>query len=246
MKRNFKSRFLLALSCIVIALVSISTLAFTYPSSGSRTSSGSSSWIFIPLVVLAIGAGALVYTQRRRASKEANKAKSGDIKVSTVIQQKLLPDEKPIGQLNNGRADFVATNKRLLRFSSGGFQPLDYVQISDVSYKTSSSKKLAARVAIGLCMIVMLLITIFIWISAFDESVRNVSITDAIIITVVAAGIGVIGFMAATRDFGFYQVESTAYDKANLKSWQITRPPAYFGNANVDEFVKTVKEQLKT
>ena len=243
-----KLKFLLCwlITSIILTMIPQIALAFTYPNPRRTTNSGDSSWILIPIAVIVVGFVVMIYFQRRKASKEAAKGTQADIKVSSVVQAKLLPNEKPIRQLNIGRSDFVATDKRLLRFSAGGFQSMEYTNISGISYKTSPGKKLAARIVIGLCMILLIWITIFIWISVFDHSVSNVDVMDAIIITVVTVGIGIIGVMGASRDFGFYQVESKAIDQGALKSWQITRPPLYFGNINVDEFVKTVKEHIKT
>jgi hypothetical protein len=233
---------------LVISIIPQTALAFTYQSSNHRTEtdSGDSSWIFIPIIILAIGFIVMIYYQRIKTKKDAWNGDQTEINVSSVVQDKLLPNEKPIRKLTNKHSDFVATNKRLLRFSAGRFEPIDYNNISTVSYKTSRGRKIATRVIIGFCMIMMLWITLAIWAALFDSSVTNVSLTDVIIITLVCSGIWVVGIMAASQDFGYYQIESKVYNQTNLKSWQIIRPPWYFGNINVDEFIKTVKKQITT
>lgn len=176
------------------------------------------------------------------------------LKFPRVVQEKLLPDEKPVRQLASGRSNFVATNKRLLRFSAGGFEPLDYQKISAVSYQTSPSDR-TVRIIIGFALIMLLLLTIGTWIytliyifsplriSIFSASVRT-SVTDAVIITLACGVNGVIGIISAARHMDYYQIESKTYDQINNKSWQITRRPWYLGNSDVEEFVKTVKEQI--
>jgi len=251
---KYKWRFLFGWVITFVGLIIIpqSALAYTYPGSGDTNDSGFK-WIFILLAILVIGIAVTAYIKRRQANRISG-ASSGQnrngmpptIKVSSVVEEKLLPGEKAIRQISSGRSDFVATDKRLLRFSAAGCEPIEYAKMSDVSYKTSPGKILAVRIIIGFCVLVMVWVTGVIWISAFDSSVSNVSVTDAIIITLVCIGVIALGLLGASRDFGYYQIESQTYDQATLKPWRITRPPGYWGNAGVDEFIKTMKERITT
>jgi hypothetical protein len=220
-------------------------MAYTYPSS-RRSSSGDSSWIFIPIIIVVVIFIVSFAMQRIKAGKEAADQKRGEIQVSSVIQEKLLPEEKVLRKVNSGRAEFVATDKRLLRFSSKGCEPLEYSQISAVSYNTSARRKLAVVLIIGFCMLILLGLTIGIWVSAFDSSVRNVSVMDALIITVVCALIGFVGYLGIKHDYGYYQIESDSYEKTNAKSWRLLRPLAFLGTANLTGFIEAVKKQLKS
>jgi protein-S-isoprenylcysteine O-methyltransferase Ste14 len=238
MKNKIKVLFALVMSLIGLMFITQPVLAYTYPSS-RHSSSGSPTWIFIPIIVVVIAFMALMIYQRRKAKPAA-----GPGKITSIIQDKLAPGENVIRQLSGQKADFVATDKRLLRFSGKGFEQINYTDIAAVNYKTSGSKKVATRILIGVCLLVLLGITVGIWAAAFDSSVRNVSKLDAVIVTIVAVGIGIVGFLAMSRDFGFYQIESKQGVLTDSGSWRIIRPPAYFGNANVEEFVKTLKEHL--
>jgi protein-S-isoprenylcysteine O-methyltransferase Ste14 len=241
MKNTIRFLFGLVISFIALAVIPQAAIAFTYPGGGHSSSSGNSSWIIIPIAVFLVIFIITIVYQRRKAGKVIP---VGPVNVSSVVQEKLLPGESPIRQLSNGRADYVATDKRLLRFSSSGFEQIEYTGIAAVNYKTSGGKKAAVRILIGFCLLIMLAITVGIWVASFDSSIRNVSTTDAIIVTIIAGVIGVIGLLALSRDFGFYQIESKPGVQSNAGSWRIVRPPAYFGNANVDEFIKILKEHL--
>ena len=166
------------------------------------------------------------------------------IKVSKVIEEKLMPGEKVIAQTLAGRSDFVATDKRLLRFSAGGCEALEYTKISEVSYKVPHGKRLAARITLGLCAVILLMIAVGIWVGgALDPSVRNVSISDATIVSLVC--IGIVGFSLwgiKYLDFGYYQIQSQEYDKTTIEGWRLPRP--LFARARVDGFVKAVKERI--
>jgi membrane protein implicated in regulation of membrane protease activity len=183
-----------------------------------------------------------------KASKDAGKGAQTEIKVSSVVQKKLLPDEKPIRQLTSGRSNFVATDKRLLRFSAGGCEALDYHDISAVSYKTSPQNK-TMRMVIGIVLILLLLFIVGVWIYTliYTSSSARISISsatvstswsDAIIITLVFAVLIVFGLVTMMSKYHYYQIESKAYDQNNIKSWQIIR------RAKVEEFVKTITERI--
>jgi protein-S-isoprenylcysteine O-methyltransferase Ste14 len=240
-KMKNKTRFLIGLVISFVALMVVSqpALAFTYPSS-RHSSSSSPTWLFILIIIVVAAFLGIIIYQRRKAKPGS----AGPGKVSSIVQDKLVPGENVIRQLSNGKADFVATDKRLLRFSGKGFEQLNYTDIAAVNYKTSGGKKAATRVLIGVCLLIMLGITVGIWAAAFSSSVRNVSKLDAVIVTIVAVGIGIVGFLAMSRDFGFYQIESKQGVITDPGSWRIVRPPAYLGNANVEEFAKTIKERL--
>ena len=111
------------------------------------------------------------------------------IKVSKVVEEKLLPEEKVIAQILAGRSDFVATDKRLLRFSAGRCEALAYAKISAVSYRVQHSKRLTSRIILGVCVIIMLWIGIAILVGALNRTYGNLSISAGIIISLLCIGI---------------------------------------------------------
>ena len=181
-------------------------------------------------------------------SKDVEKGALTEIKVSSVVKKKLLPDEKPIRQFTSGRSNFVATDKRLLRFSVGGFETLDYHDISAVSYKTSPQNK-TTRMIIGIVLILLTLFLVGVWIytwiytsSSSSISVSSATVStswrDAIILTLVFAFLIIFGLVTLRSKNYYYQIESKAYDQNNIKSWQIIK------RANAEEFVKTITERI--
>jgi hypothetical protein len=165
------------------------------------------------------------------------------IKVSEVVEEKLLPGEKVIAQTLAGRSDFVATDKRLLRFSAGGYEALEYAKISEVSYKVLHGKRLAYRIILGLCVVILLWIAVAILVGALNHTYSNLSISEGIIISLVCIGIAGFGLWAIkSLDFGYYQIESQEYDKTTIEGWRLPRP--LFARARVDAFVETVKERI--
>ena len=163
------------------------------------------------------------------------------IKVSKVIQDKLLPDEKVTAQILVDQLDFVATDKRLLRFSASGCEALEYAKISAISYKIQHSKRLTSRIVLGVCVVVMLWIGIAILMGALNQTYGNLSISGGIIIGLLCIGIAGFGLWAIKSiDFGYYQIESQEHDRAPIGGWRLYRP--LFARARVDVFVKTVKE----
>jgi hypothetical protein len=165
------------------------------------------------------------------------------IKVSKVVEEKLLPGEKVIAQTLAGRSDFVATDKRLLRFSAGGCETLEYAKISEVSYKVPHGKRLAYRIVLGLCVVILLWIAVAILVGALDHTYSNLSISEGIIISLLCIGIAGFGLWAIkSLDFGYYQIESQKSDKTTIEGWRLPRP--LFARARVDGFVKAVKERI--
>jgi hypothetical protein len=250
MKTKLKFLFCLVTTLAGFMLLSQTAVAYTYPDS-SKSSSGAASAVIIPLVLLAIGFVAVAIVRSRRANRVSQPDKSGNsaitqgsTKVSKVVEEKLLPGEKVITEISAGRSDFVATDKRLLRFSAGGCEALEYAKISEVSYKVPQGKRLAGRITLGLCAVILLMIAVGIWVGgALDPSVRNVSISDATIVSLVC--IGIAGFSLwgiKSLDFGYYQIESQTSDKTTIKGWRLPRP--LFARARVDGFVKAVKERI--
>jgi hypothetical protein len=236
-----KMRFLIG---VVIGLAAATAfpqaaLAYTYQTYSHHSSN--SGWVFIPILLFVLALGGTIIYQR---SKSAKPNVAGPIKISSIVQQKLEAGENPLRLINNGKADFVATDKRVLRFSRDGFEQLKYSEIASVEYKSSAGKKTVTRVLMVFCAIVAVGIAIGIWSAAFDSSVRNVSKLDAVIVSVVVIGLLLMCFMAFSRDFGFYQVELKQGVAADAKSWRIIRPPAYMGNANVIDFIQVIKQHL--
>lgn len=239
MKKKLQLLLCWLITSIIIILAPQITLAYTYPTSRRSSSSYSLEWIILPVLLLVVGFAATMVVQRKKAGKGVT---TGPPKVSSAVQEKLLHGESPLKEIMCGRADYVATDKRLLRFSVTGFEPLEYASISAINYKTSRSKKLAARVVIGLFQFTMTWTIILIWVFAFDSSVINVNVMDAIMVTIIGVVIFVICFFALSRDFGYYEIANKTAGKS--KPWQINRSPEYLDNANIEDFIKTVKERI--
>jgi hypothetical protein len=165
------------------------------------------------------------------------------IKVSEVVEEKLLPGEKVIAQTLAGPSDFVATDKRLLRFSSGGCEALEYTKISAVTYRVQHSKRLTSRIILGVCVIIMLWIGIAILVSALNRTYGNLSIPAGIIISLLCIGIAGFGLWAMrSLDFGYYQIESQECDRTTIEGWRLPRP--LFARARVDAFAKMVRDRI--
>ena len=165
------------------------------------------------------------------------------INVSKVVEEKLLPGESVISQTLAGRSDFVATDKRLLRFSVGGCEALEYAKISAVSYKVQHSKRLTSRIVLGVCVVIMLWIGVAILVGALNRTYGNLSISAGIIISLLCIGIAGFGLWAMkSLDFGYYQIERQEPDRTDIESWRLPRP--LFAGARVDAFVKTVRDRI--
>jgi hypothetical protein len=235
-------KFSLGLMLLTLMILPMFTSAYTY--GNSRSGSGNdSSWLFIPLILFVVVIAGSIIIQRIKAKKEAVDISHHKINVSSVINEKLLTDEYVLGKINNGKGEFVATDKRLLKFSSKGFQSINYSDISKVSYNTNSARKLLVRIIIGVCLLIFLAITVGVWASFFDSTVRNVSVMDAIIITVICGVIGVIGYFGASHDYGYYQVESDIH-KDDEKSWRFILFPLVGNTPNIDAFVRIINENI--
>ena len=250
MKNKLRLLFCLIATLVGLMLLSQTALAYTYPDSPNE-SSGSALAVIMLLVLLAIGLTTVVIVRSRRASRVSGPDKSGNpaitqdgIKVSKMVEEKLLPGEKVIAQTLAGRSDFVATDKRLLRFSAGGCEALEYAKISEVSYKVPHGKRLTCRIILGLCVVIMLWIGVAGLVSALNQTYGNLSISEGIIISLLCIGIAGFGLWAIKSiDFGYYQIESQEHDRtAAIEGWRLPRP--LFARARVDAFVKTVKERI--
>jgi hypothetical protein len=167
----------------------------------------------------------------------------GGTNVSKVVEEKLLPGERVIAKTLAGRSNFVATDNRLLRFSAGGCEALEYAKISAVSYKVQHGKRLTSRIVLGVCVVIMLWIGIAILVSALNRTYGNLSISEGIIISLLCIGIAGFGLWAIkSLDFGYYQFESQELDRTDIESWRLPRP--LFARARVDAFVKTVRDRI--
>ena len=175
-------------------------------------------------------------------SEDSARTRDG-IKVSKTAEEKLLPDEKVISQILAGGSDFVATDKRLLRFSAGGCETLEYAKISAVSYRVQHSRRLTARIVLGVCVVIMLWIGIAILVGALNRTYGNLSIPAGIIISLLCIGIAGFGLWAIRAlDFGYYQIESQEYDRTAIEGWRL--PRSLFAKARVDAFAKAVRERI--
>ena len=247
-----KLRFLF---CIVAALTGFillpqTALAFGYDS--SRSSSGLTPALLVPFVFI-FGALAINFIVEVVVSRQSYRASGldksgsptitqGGIKVSKMVEEKLLPSEKAIAEIPAARSDFVATDKRLLRFSAGGCEALEYAKISGVSYKISQGKRLAARITLGLCAVIVLILLVFVWVGFFDPSV-NVSTSEITIFSLISIGIvGLALWGIKVLDYGYYQIESQTFDKTTTSGWRL--PRRFFGRAIVDGFVKVIEERI--
>ena len=163
-------------------------------------------------------------------------------KVSSVVKEKLMPGESVIGQVKTNISDIIATDKRLLRFSSNNYEAIEYTDISGIKYGTFGGRKITSRVLIVFCSILLIGIAAMIWAAYFDSSVRNVSLGNAVLLSIVCGVFALLSLAAVfTFDYGYYQFESLKIGKDTEKYYRLMRP--MFGSSKVDNFIKTASEK---
>ncbi len=164
-------------------------------------------------------------------------------KVSSVVQGKLMPGEVVIGQTRSAISDLVATDKRILKFSSNSFEAIDNTDITDIIHGTSKGRKTTSRILVIICAFLVVLIIIGIWAAYSQGNARNnVSLPTAILVTIVCVVFAFLSLTAVfTFDYGYYQIESTKIEKNSEKYWRIMRP--IFGAKKIDEFFKSLSQQ---
>lgn len=240
------------LFCIVAALTGFMLLpqtavAFTYPEPSNKSSGLPLAGIVLLFVLLAYLIAVIVTSWRANRANRLDKSGNatitqGRIKVSKMVEEKLLPGEKAIAEIPAGRSDFVATDKRLLRFSAGGCEALEYAKMSGISYKVPRGIYLAIRITLGLGAVILFVIAVGMWVGFFDPS-TNVSISEATIISLVCIGIaGCALWGIRSIDYGYYQIESQTFDKSTIRGWRL--PRRLNTRARVDGFVKAIEERI--
>jgi hypothetical protein len=162
--------------------------------------------------------------------------------VSSVVREKLMPGEEVVAQARTNISDLVATDKRILKFSSNGYEALDYSDISRIKYGSFTKRKITSRILIVFCALVLIGIAAAIWGAYFDETVRNVTLGAAVGVSI---GCGIFALLSLTLvfsyDYGYYQVESGKIGKDMEKYWRVMRP--MFSSSRVDKFFKTAAEK---
>jgi len=247
-----KPKVLLSLALAIFALLLMAqpVLAYTYPSS-RRSSSSSSTAALIPMGIIAVGFVAYAVALQRQGSKMGfmptdpkAAGPDGTIKVSEVVKAKLLPGEKPLAQMPSGRADFVATDQRLLRFSSGGSKAVEYGSLSGASYETPKGRRMAAGIVLAVCALVAGGLGIGVFASSFDSSVRNVSVFEGVLMLIFCLALAACCILVAVyQDFGFYQFRARTTGAIAPQEWQIKRHP--FARKRVDGFARIVSDRIK-
>jgi len=169
---------------------------------------------------------------KSRGANQSQGANRISIKFSKAVEARLLPGEKVIAGISAGRSEFVATDKRLFRFSAGRCKELEYTKISEVSHK---GPELAALIGLIFCVVITLWIVV-------EMAFGNPDILCVIILgPLCIAFLGLCLWGIKSLSHGYYQIESQTFDKTALKGWRL---PCHFHRARVDEFVKTI-EALK-
>jgi len=149
------------------------------------------------------------------------------IEFSKALKARLLPGEKVVAGILVRCTEFVATDKRLFRFSAGGCEELEYAKISEVSRK---GPELAAL--IGLIFFVVITLCALV-----EMMFGNPDIPIMIILgSLFSASLGLC--LWGIKSLSYYQIESQTFDKTALKGWRL---PRLFARARVDEFVKTIE-----
>ncbi len=165
------------------------------------------------------------------------------ISVSKVVEEKLLQGEKPIAEIPAANCDFVATDRRLLRFSTDGCEALDYAAMSGISYKIYHGKRIAARIVLGFCMALSIYLGLVIGIMGMISPADNMSRSQAAMVMVVFLALAAFAFVAIkTVDFGFYQVDSRMAGGLALEDWRFPTHP--FTRRRIDHFIGIVKERI--
>jgi len=152
------------------------------------------------------------------------------IKFSKAVKARLLLGEEVVAGIWVRRSEFVATDKRLFRFSAGRCEELEYAKISEVSRK---GPELAALIGLIFCVVITLWVLV-------EMMFGNPDIPVVIILgPLCIASLGLC--LWGIKSLSYYQIESQTFDKTALKGWRL---PRLFARARVDEFVKTI-EALK-
>jgi len=235
-----KLRFLI---CLVAALagfmlLSQTALAYTYYTSGWGGWDEGATGCLILLGLGAIFLVAVVIDSKRRANRLS-------LEFSKAVEARLLPGEKVIAGISAGRSEFVATDKRLFQFSAGRCEELEYAKISEVSYKVSYGKELAAIIGLVFCVVIMLWIVVavgmvLLWGGDLASHPDNIFVyTIFILCCIVFLGACLWGIKSFGHLYSYYQIGSQTFDKTALKGWRL---PCRFARARVDEFVKTIEK----
>ncbi len=249
MKARSKALVSLALALFALFLIAQPALAYTYPSSRG---SSSSNMAWLPLGIIAVAFVAFGVVMQRQMGKigmlpgDASAAgPDGTIKVSEVVKAKLMPGEKPLAQMPSTGADFVATDKRVLRFSSGGAQAIEYASLSGATYETPRGRRLAVAGLLVILGIIAGAMGIGIFVDGIQGTSRNNNALTGTLVLIfcLALAAGCL-LVARYQDFGFYQLRSRAPGAIAPQQWQIKRHP--FARKRIDGFARIVTDRIKT
>jgi uncharacterized membrane protein len=242
LKKRYRFLFCLIAAVMGVMIIPQRLFAGTYGSSYWELHPRNSLAYTIPALLIAVAAAVFFYFKLRKNNRDAAQGNLNQANAASLIQERLLPEEKPIRQISNHLSDFVITDKRLLCFSLGGFQALEYTNISAVNYVTNASKKRRMVIALGIVMLTVFWFSGLVVSSAFSSNIRNVSKADALLAALMFVIVFWICVLWLSVDYGYYQIESKVNSWGD--SWRIVRQRSREANANVDEFIKTLKEQI--
>jgi len=158
-----------------------------------------------------------------------------NIKVPESVAKQLSSDESVIGKDTNGGADFYATDRRLLRFTSPSqYRELDYAQLSITFIKGGIVGTIGSILVIFMSLAIIALPIL----ATTSGDVRPLHFSVYILCYII--GISFI-LMALIVFYGRYQITAPGFDKNDLRRWRLGRYRWFSGNTV--RFAKLIKER---
>jgi len=164
-----------------------------------------------------------------------------NINVSQSVQNQLSKGEEVIGTYLGRNADYFATNKRLLRFTSETkYQSLDYNTISVNLVNRRVGINIIRLIAIGFGILICALGLLII----FDSSMGIDDVDDIIGVTILfVMGLVtiLIGAVLNIAWLKYYQIQAPGVAGNDLREWRLTDSFSWAGNAT--KFVEIIKQK---
>lgn len=159
-----------------------------------------------------------------------------NIKVPKSVEEKLLEGERVVGKISNGGADFYATDKRLLRFTSASdYWVLEYSQISSIKL----TKHVIRLTIFRLLAAILGLYFIAIGINSFiDPDMISTPFGAKILLFVIGAAAII---FAIISDVSYYQITAPDFDNKDYRRWRLQQ--FCLTARNVKKFLKLIEEK---
>lgn len=166
-----------------------------------------------------------------------------NIKAPKSVEAQLSKEERVIGKISSGKADYYATDKRLLRFKSeADYHVLEYPQVSITFMKYGMGWKLFRVFAV-----LFGLLSFGLGVLGFIGPTTHNGTTTmhwgapfgvSLLLWVIGLGCIAMGLLLM---YAYYQIKAPGIEGKELKRWRIQRHR--WGSANADRFAKIVEER---